>query len=358
MSGKRIAPSPADSEAREIPERLRIATFNLENLDDAPGHPTLAERIAVLRPQLVRLEADVLCLQEVNGQRQAGTKKRSLRALDALIEDTPYAGFARATTASATNRSVRDLHNLVVLSRFPVTARHQVRHDLVMRLDWHAASAGDKKPAGSAVEWDRPLLHVALEVGGDRPLHVLNLHLRAPRAAFVAGAKANARRWRTMSGWAEGLFLASLKRAGQALEARLVIDRLFDADADALIAVCGDFNADEFELPVRIITGDAEDAGNPALARRALVPLEAEVAEARRFTVIHHGRRHMLDHILLSPALADREKRCEIHNEGLGDEVETPLADPLTPRSFHAPVLAELVWAETGEGGRDGPRVK
>ncbi len=51
---------------------LRIASFNLENLDDRPGaSPTLADRIAVMRPQLVRLRADVLCLQEVNGQEQA-----------------------------------------------------------------------------------------------------------------------------------------------------------------------------------------------------------------------------------------------------------------------------------------------
>ena len=44
---------------------LRIATFNLENLDDQPDQrPTLDERIAVMRPQLLRLRADILCLQE------------------------------------------------------------------------------------------------------------------------------------------------------------------------------------------------------------------------------------------------------------------------------------------------------
>ncbi len=47
----------------------RIAAFNLENLDDRPDlDPPLDERIALLRPQLLRLAADVLCLQEVNGQ--------------------------------------------------------------------------------------------------------------------------------------------------------------------------------------------------------------------------------------------------------------------------------------------------
>ena len=54
-----------------MPIKLRIATFNLENLDNKPGEkPTLDERIAVMRPQLIRLNADILCLQEVNGQEE------------------------------------------------------------------------------------------------------------------------------------------------------------------------------------------------------------------------------------------------------------------------------------------------
>ncbi len=60
---------------------LRIATFNLENLDDKPGErPSLKERIAVLRPQLLRLRADVICFQEVHGQEFLGEPRK----LDAL----------------------------------------------------------------------------------------------------------------------------------------------------------------------------------------------------------------------------------------------------------------------------------
>jgi len=56
-----------------VPTKLRIATFNLENLDDKPGQkPTFDERIALMRPQLLRLNADILCLQEVNGQEVPG----------------------------------------------------------------------------------------------------------------------------------------------------------------------------------------------------------------------------------------------------------------------------------------------
>jgi hypothetical protein len=46
-----------------MPIKLRIATFNLENLDDNPGQkPPLNERIALMRPQLLRLRADILIL--------------------------------------------------------------------------------------------------------------------------------------------------------------------------------------------------------------------------------------------------------------------------------------------------------
>ena len=67
-------------------ENIRIATFNLENLDDKPGKkPTLDERIALMRPQLIRLKADILCLQEVHGQETPG-EPRQLLAMNKLLE--------------------------------------------------------------------------------------------------------------------------------------------------------------------------------------------------------------------------------------------------------------------------------
>jgi hypothetical protein len=55
---------------------VRVATFNLENFyDQGPtGQPTLVQRIALMRPQLERLRADVLCLQEVNSRQVHGVR--------------------------------------------------------------------------------------------------------------------------------------------------------------------------------------------------------------------------------------------------------------------------------------------
>jgi predicted extracellular nuclease len=145
-----------------------------------------------------------------------------------------------------------------------------------------------------------------------------------------------------MSGWAEGFFLAAVKRAGQALEARLLVDTLFDVDPEALILVCGDFNADLHQVPVRTIRGDEEDAGNAHLAFRTLVPVERSLARSRRFSVVHHGRPQMLDHVLVSRALLAWYRGVEVHNEALGDELMTPQAVAGAPESFHAPVVAEF----------------
>src|SRR3954453_7496430 len=164
--------------------RLRIASFNLENLD-AGG---LAERLPVLRPQLRRLDADVLCLQEVDGQRE-GQGPRRLLALDRLLEGTAYAGFARASTGSTGRHAgepwVAQAHNLVVLSRWPVRERREVREELVAPPEYRFATAEPEAEGPIRLGFDRPLLLVTVELPGGTPLHLVNLHLRALSAAPV-----------------------------------------------------------------------------------------------------------------------------------------------------------------------------
>ena len=82
---------------------VRIATFNLENLDDGINvQPPLVDRIQIMRPQLERVAADIICLQEINSQGSAGS--RTLAALDQLLSNTPYAGFSRQTTLTTSGQ--------------------------------------------------------------------------------------------------------------------------------------------------------------------------------------------------------------------------------------------------------------
>jgi endonuclease/exonuclease/phosphatase family metal-dependent hydrolase len=318
---------------------LRIATFNLESLDDRPGRGLpLAGRITALRGLLVNLHADILCLQEVNAQREGSRGSRRFAALAQVIAGTDYQDYHLAHSGAVGGPA--DVHNLVVLSRFPILSSRRLHHDLVPPPGW-TPSRATAAPAPE-IRWDRPLLHVAVEAGLGRPLHLVNLHLRAPVAAPVKGRKLEPFVWAEVPAWAEGYYIAAMKRTGQALEARLLVDALFDADPQALVLVAGDLNADAGESPVRLLLADDEDTGNEALAARRLTALEAMVAAGQRYTVLHRGRRLLLDHLLASPALAALCRGVTIPNQALADEYYGWLADLPERGSYHAPVVAEI----------------
>ena len=322
---------------------FRLATFNMENLDDGPkAHPPLEQRLDVLRPQLQRLHTDVLCLQEVNGQNGVGGSGgvRTLHALDTLLEGSMYADYERVCTVSVSRGGPRDKHNLVILSRFPILDHAQIRHHLVPAPLYRPVTAEPRANNPHPIDWDRPILHATLDIGGERPLHVINVHLRAPRAAFVEGRKHGSNKWDSVTGWAEGFYIAAMKRGGQALETRMLVDQVFDGDEHALIAVTGDVNADDTETPARTILGDEEDIGNGLLRPRILTALERSLAQDRRYSVIHGGRRIMLDHVFASQALTGFSRGVEVHNEMLSDELTTPAMVHNAPESFHAPLVA------------------
>ena len=319
--------------------RFRIATFNLESLDDRPrAGSDFADRIALIGPQLMRLRADFLCLQEVNAREESHHGPRHLTALDSVLKGTGYEGYHRAVSVNRAGKRFSDRHNLVILSRLPIIEFRQVWHDLIAPPHYAPHAGGDEN---LVVEWDRPLLHAVIKLEDGSRLHLINLHLRAPRAAFLSGQKEHGV-WASVAGWGEGFFLAAVKGAGQALEARVVPDQIFDREPAALIAVCGDFNADEREAPLRIIRGDEEDTCNGHLAAKTLVAVERSLSESLRHTVIHHGRRLMLDHILVSRPLMGRYVGVEVHNEALGDELVSPTLVQAPPDSYHAPVVAEF----------------
>lgn len=318
---------------------VRIATYNLENLGSAPAEgPPLEDRVPVLRATLDELAADVLCLQEVSARRLVGDRKgrRAFEALDTVLNGTRYASNERSTSGHRDGHGAMDIQNLVIVSRFPIVASRQYWHDLVAAPTHLAATALPLEPTPQRIEWDRPILHATVALPGGRRLDVLNLHLRAPTAAFIPGQKLDATRWRSAAGWAEGFYLGTIKRSGQALEARLAVDRILDADPNSLIAVCGDMNAEVSEMPLRILRSDIGDTGNTALAGASLTALETTVPASARYSVIHAGRRMMLDHILASASLAGCARGVDILNRNLLDEATSPLP----AGSFHAPLVA------------------
>jgi endonuclease/exonuclease/phosphatase family metal-dependent hydrolase len=322
---------------------MRIASFNVDSLDMRPNADvSLDERIPILRPQLERLGADVLCLQEINGQHPSGGGPRALLALDKLLEGTRYEGYARAASTAQSGAGLADVHNLVTLSRWPILRFKSIQNVLVPPLSYRPLTSVQPATIPLDIAFERPILVADIEIAAGRLVSVINVHFRAPIAAPIAGQKDSAFVWKSVAGWAEGYAVAAWKRTAQALETRLVIERLMDENADRLIIVAGDFNAEDHETPLKILIGAEEDTGNGRLAARALVVLDRSLAEDRRFSVLHHGRAQMLDHILANwPALA-HFRGIEAHNETLSDELLNFARVRQEPGSPHAPIVAEF----------------
>ncbi len=318
-------------------QAFRLVTFNLENLDwSATKADAFARRAGALRPLLEALDADILCLQEIHAQRIHKRDERQYIALERLLATTRYAAFHRAATVRPGGDGPADVHNLAILSRWPIRARRQIHHDIVARWAWPPPREADgSQPDAVDIIWDRPLLYASVELPNGLTLHVVNLHLRAPRAIPVATARGLG----SSRAQIEGQFVAALKREGQALEARLFVETLFDEEPDALVAVAGDFNADAHDAPTRLLRGGG---GEEATGARVLIPLDERVAPQQRFTVIHAGRPTLIDHLLASRSLAAAWRETTILNEGLQDEVYAP--DPIDA-SLHAPVVARFELA-------------
>lgn len=326
---------------------LRIATFNIENLDSSGDdrNPSLQERLQVLKQTLNRLDADILCLQEVHGQElpdhTSSHPKRVLSALDEVLKGTQYEAFERAFTVTS-DHVPYDKRNLVILSWFPVSSHQQYRNDKISKLQYRKLTALPAEDTARDLSWERPILHAVINHPDLGPLHIINLHLKSRMATNIPGQKQDNYTWSSASAWAEGYFLSSVKRVGQALETRTLVDEIFDADANANIIVCGDFNAEPGEVPVEAICGRVENTNNARLKSRVLIPCSHSVPESIRYSHLHFGQGNLLDHILISQGLLSRLRGVEIHNENLHDESLPFMFDVKYPESDHAGFVAEF----------------
>ncbi len=324
---------------------LRVATFNIENLDTGSDerNPSLEERVGVLQKTINRLGADILCLQEVHGQElpdhTSNNPKRELLALNEVIKDTPYKDYHQANTVTSDDVPY-DKRNLVILSRYPIQAFDQYRNDKIEKLQYRKVTANPVDPHAKDLGWERPILHASINHPELGKLHIINLHLKSRLASNIPGQKENSYTWSNASAWAEGYFLSSIKRVGQALETRTLIDEIFDNDINANIIVCGDFNAEPGEVPVEAICGRVENTNNAESRERVLIACSRSIPESIKYSHLHHGEGNLLDHILVSQSLIGRLEHAEVHNENLHDESLPYMFDTKYPESDHAGFLA------------------
>lgn len=173
---------------------MRIAMFNLENLDDETGQdPSLATRVAIMRPQLERIAADILCLQEARGSHRA----RRAAGAGARRRRTPP---AQRTPGRTQQPAVEDGH---LYRDHPLPSRHQVpsgtsrtgrlvvaKAALTAELPYQLLSYASKKPVfprdSTSDQWfDHGQFDAYEALGrylGDRAVDAAKQPIRARRA--------------------------------------------------------------------------------------------------------------------------------------------------------------------------------
>lgn len=257
------------------PKRLRVATYNVQNLFLAgEGEPAKSPRaLTHLARTIARAKADVLCLQEVGSL-------ESLELLNARLKQ-PYPEVGLLPGNS--NRSI----HLGFLSRWPMQLRS---HRELPLTDIDGQPLLEYRCAEDAlVQKALPLLVQrdflqATVMCSDEPLQLLNVHLKS----------------RTSRDWA--LLASNAVRFSEAQALSALIQKVLRKAPTSRLIVAGDFN-DTWH----------SDALTPIRELDLLDPLGQQLrAAGRNPSTYWPKRRNRIDFLLLAPSMSDHVGEAEI----------------------------------------------
>ena len=298
---------------------FRLATFNVLDLFEHDPEPPgfIDAKVGFIARELTRGDADVVALQEVGSE----------ALVDRLVtREAASLGYRHVAFGPADRRGIRN----AILSRLPLLAT-QVHNATSLKFPRFVDT--DPEPFAERIPLRRGLLHVRVDAAGG-PVDVMVVHFKSKLGRMMQDAAGQDLLDVTARGFAEAQLRSLVLRSAEALFVRGVVDDLLAAES-ARIAVVGDFNDTLDSIPVQIVTGMGRVL-DPSLVLR---PAAALVAEDRRFSARHGSSPQLIDHVLASPALADRLVGCEIFNESLRDHGPfDPNAAPVTD-SDHALVV-------------------
>ncbi len=284
---------------RQERSELSVAAFNVENL--APDDD--AEKFGRLADQVVdHLRApDVLALEEVqdgSGAEDDGTVD-STATTDALIaaireaggpryeanwvdpEDNADGGQPGGNIRNVLlHRTDRPLQLVERDSGAPGRATDVERDRKGARL---TESPGRITPGSPAFTDSRKPLVGEYRFRGER-VFVTAVHLSSKGGDDPLFGR-----------WQQPVRSSEPARHAQARQVRSFADDLLETDRDAKLVVAGDVNDFEFSRTTDILVGHG---------RTALTDLPRTLPRSERWTYVYEGNSQVLDHILLSPALA------------------------------------------------------
>lgn len=300
---------------------LTLATFNVKDLfvPGADSGPELLgiwnAKLADVARRILRSGADVVALQEVGGQ--AG-----LEALLAVL-GPPWQGSCGTPNA-------RGIANAMVSQRAFRAVRFH--HEAVLPFPTFVST--DPAPFDARLSLSRALVEGTFdtELG---EVHVFCIHLKSNIPQDLRQADGTWTPPHTGRGRGEGHVRSLVIRAAEALYIRGLVDAASLQAPNVVVA--GDCNDLPGSVPLRVLAGEPSDPSH-----LELVSVAGAMPEHKRYTAIFRGRPQMLDHMLVTPALAAQLVEADTDLEGLRDH--GPFVPDAAPSadSDHAMVLARF----------------
>lgn len=301
-----ISTGPAEREVT-TPERaqeLSVAAFNVENL--APSNPQ--EKFDRLAGQVVTnlRSPDVIAVEEVqdaSGPTDDGTvdstatTDRLIAAIEAQGGPTYTAHWVNPADKADGGQPGGNIRNVMLV-------REGRGLDVVERDGGDPGRAAEVTTTASG----RPALSTspgriapdAAAFAGSRKPLVTELRYRGESLFVVAVHLSSKGGDDPLFGrWQQPVRSSEDDRHAQAREVRGFVDDLLAADPEANVVVAGDVNDFEFSETTDILVGSG---------RTAMTDLPRTLPAGERWTYVYDGNSQVLDHILISPALARPER--------------------------------------------------
>jgi endonuclease/exonuclease/phosphatase family metal-dependent hydrolase len=290
---------------------LTLSTFNVKDFFEP-----LPDKIEHIATRLEQADADVVGLQEVGPE----------EVLDALLWRLAQLEYSKVV-GTADKRGIRN----VLLSRLPIV---RSRVHTAAELPFPRFGVNDRSPFGPRIPLRRGIVQARVQAPGLGDVDVIVVHFKSGRPVLQLDGAEMPILPTTEREYAEGTLRAVSSRASEALFVRGIVDGLLANDAAAKVAVVGDMNDGPESLAVSIVCG------------RSLLPCDLEIPQERRWSILHHGYKRQLDHVLASRELTKRVSAAAFLNDGLRDHSLLELlpdgGGPVAPDSDHAPLVVRF----------------
>lgn len=312
-----------------------LATYNTQDLLSPvpvtglePSPMIVAAHEAKLRATadiLQRLDADIVCLQEVE----------SRELIDRVLTHLPPGFRPYPTVLVGQVRDRRGLR-LAILSRFPLVGDPR-SHGPAESPDGFRLPMTEAGAVASEVHhFRRGLLEAVFDVPGQGAARVYCVHLKSNYPMFHQPPK-------DQGDYGEGLVRAALVRMAEAIRLRRLVDEAMARDPSTGVIVAGDFNETEGSIVLRVVAGDRPEGLKRGWGAGALHHASMLVPAEQRWSNLFRGRRELLDHILVSDAMRARLRDARLYNDALYPAREAlGEAASLAPDSDHAPFVVDF----------------